>query len=40
MPDLWEIKMWLNPLDPTDGPATTLNPQGYTNLEVYLNSKV
>lgn len=37
MPDLWEINMWLNPLDPSDGAATTLSPEGYTNLEVYLN---
>ena len=40
MPDLWEIKMWLNPLDPSDGNATTLSPEGYTNLEVWLNSLV
>lgn len=40
MPDLWEIEMWLNPLDPSDGPVTTLSPEGYTNLEVYLNGIV
>ncbi len=38
IPDLWEIKLWLNPLDPSDGQAATLSPDGYTNLEVYLNT--
>ena len=38
IPDLWEIEHWLNPIDPADGPAVTLSPEGYTNLEVYLNS--
>lgn len=40
MPDAWEIANGLNPNDATDGKKTTLNNEGYTNLEVYLNSLV
>lgn len=36
MPDLWEIEHMLNPDDPSDGAAIT--PNGYSNLELYLNS--
>lgn len=36
MPDEWEINNKLNPKDAKDGNA--LNSEGYTNLEVYLNS--
>jgi pectin methylesterase-like acyl-CoA thioesterase len=35
MPDVWEIQHALNPADPNDGSATA--PNGYTNLENYLN---
>jgi len=35
MPDAWEIAHGLNPNDPSDGPK--LNPDGYTNLEYFLN---
>jgi pectate lyase len=37
MPDSWEKNHKLNPKDATDGNATTFSPEGYTNLEVYLN---
>jgi hypothetical protein len=37
MPDEFEIKHSLNPNNPTDGKAATLNARGYSNLEVYLN---
>jgi len=40
MPDVWELKKKLNPNDATDGKTTTLSKNGYTNLEVYLNSLV
>ncbi|WP_239063404.1 pectate lyase [Bacteroides sp. 51] len=40
MPDVWEIAHKLNPNDASDGAATSLNKEGYTNLEVYLNSLV
>ncbi len=41
MPDAWEKANKLNPNDPSDGNAKTLDPRGwYTNLEVYLNSIV
>lgn len=36
MPDEWEKKNGLNPNDPADG--NTVNEDGYTNLEKYLNS--
>lgn len=36
MPDEWELKHNLNPLDPADGNLFTLDSR-YTNLEVYLN---
>ncbi|MCL2098418.1 MAG: GDSL-type esterase/lipase family protein [Bacteroidales bacterium] len=39
MPDEWEIARGLNPSDPSDGTAYTLDP-AYTNLEVYLNSLI
>lgn len=40
MPDSWETANGLNPNDPTDGNAKTLSKEGYTNLEVYMNSLV
>jgi hypothetical protein len=40
MPDSWETTNNLNPNDPADGNATTLSSEGYTNLEVYMNSLV
>lgn len=40
IPDVWEIANGLNPNNATDGKATTLSQEGYTNLEVYLNSLV
>ncbi len=36
MPDAWERKHKLDPLDPTDGPSPA--SEGYTNLEHYLNA--
>ena len=38
MPDSWEESHGLNPNDKTDGALATVN--GYTNLEVYMNSLV
>jgi pectate lyase len=38
MPDEWERRNGLNPMDPRDG--AQLSASGYTNLEVYLNSLV
>jgi hypothetical protein len=38
MPDAFETAHDLNPQDPADGAATGLSADGYTNLEVYLNS--
>ena len=38
MPDTWETANNLNPNDKSDG--NTVNSEGYTNLEVYLNSLV
>jgi hypothetical protein len=35
MPDLWELAHGLDPRNAADGPA--LNPDGFTNLERYLN---
>ncbi len=40
MPDVWEEANGLNPNNAADGKTTTLSKQGYTNLEVYLNSLV
>lgn len=40
MPDIWEIAHELNPQDASDGTSTTLSEEGYSNLEVYLNSMV
>lgn len=40
MPDAWEIANGLNPNSAADGNAFTLSTEGYTNLEVYLNSLV
>ena len=40
MPDVWETANGLNPNDASDGITTTLSEDGYTNLEVYLNSLV
>ena len=40
MPDEWESTNGLNPNDAADGNATTLSAEGYTNLEVYMNSLV
>ena len=37
MADVWETAHGLNPADPEDGNAFTLSPEGYTNLEVFLN---
>lgn len=39
MPDSWEMSKGLNPNDVSDGKTTSLG-EGYTNLEVYLNSIV
>lgn len=38
--DIWEKAHGLNPHDIADGNATTLSKEGYTNLEVYLNSLI
>jgi hypothetical protein len=38
MPDDFETAHKLNPQNPADGGAVGLSPDGYTNLEVYLNS--
>ncbi len=38
MPDDWETANSLNINDSTDGNSTSLSTEGYTNLEVYLNS--
>lgn len=40
MPDRWELKNDLNPFDKSDGNRTNLCKDGYTNLEMYLNSLV
>lgn len=40
MPDEWESTNGLNPNDAADGNATSLSAEGYTNLEVYMNSLV
>lgn len=40
MPDAWETANGLNPNSVADGNVFTLSTEGYTNLEVYLNSLV
>ena len=40
MPDKWELENNLNPMDRFDGNGTNLSKEGYTNLEMYLNSLV
>lgn len=41
MPDEWEVKWGLDPQDPSDGKATTMDTLGmYSNLEMYANSLV
>jgi pectate lyase len=40
MPDYYEIPNKLNPKDPSDAKGTNLSTEGYTNIEVYLNSLV
>ncbi len=40
IPDVWELAHHLNPNDASDGAAVTLSREGYTNLEVYMNSLV
>ncbi len=40
IPDVWETMHGLDPKDASDGNATTLSKEGYTNLEVYMNSLV
>ncbi len=40
IPDTWETAHGLNPKDASDGVTTTLSKEGYTNLEVYMNSLV
>ncbi len=40
MPDRFETDHGLDPHDPADGNASGLSPEGYTNLEVYLNGLV
>lgn len=38
MPDVWELTHELNPNDNSDGRKVSLSKEGYTNLEVYMNS--
>lgn len=40
MPDEWETAHGLNPNSAADGKTVTLSTEGYTNLEVYLNSLI
>ena len=40
MPDAWETANGLNPNDASDCNGTNLSTEGYTNLEVYINSLV
>lgn len=40
MPDAWELAQELNPNDDSDGAKVSLSDEGYTNLEVYMNSLV
>ncbi|MEW6215714.1 MAG: hypothetical protein AB1478_11040, partial [Nitrospirota bacterium] len=39
IPDEWEKTHNLNPNDSSDGNGTTLNAEGYTNFEVYINER-
>jgi hypothetical protein len=38
IPDEWEIRHGLDPNNPSDGNKATLSAEGYTNIEVYINS--
>lgn len=38
IPDVWELMYGLNPENASDGSVITLSEEGYTNLEVYINS--
>lgn len=40
MPDVWELAHGLNPRNSSDGNLTADNVNGYTNLEIYLNSLI
>lgn len=40
IPDTWELLYNLDPKDASDGAALTLSKEGYTNLEVYMNTLV
>lgn len=40
IPDKWETKHGLNPQNAKDGVAASLSMEGYTNLEVYMNSLI
>lgn len=40
MPDIWETTYGLNPQNATDGAEISLSKEGYTNLEVYINSLI
>ena len=40
IPDSWERAHGLNPQEASDAKTVSLSPEGYTNLEVYLNSLV
>lgn len=40
IPDKWEQAHGLNPQDVADGAQCTLSKEGYTNLEVYMNSLI
>ncbi|MFC1509671.1 polysaccharide lyase family 1 protein [Candidatus Omnitrophota bacterium] len=37
MPDVYETSNKLNPRDPSDAKGTNVSPEGYTNIEVYIN---
>ncbi len=37
MPNTWETEHGLDPSDPSDGAINSLSPDGYTNIEMYLN---
>jgi hypothetical protein len=37
MPNTWELQMGLDPDNAADRNSTNLSPEGYTNLEVFLN---
>lgn len=40
IPDVWETAHGLNPEDASDGRTISLSKEGYTNLEMYINSLV